>query len=292
MFGRWKLGTAFGIGIYIHWTFLLLLAWVGWESTTNAPPQMAVWMLGLTLAVFGCVVLHELGHALMARRFGIATRDITLYPIGGVARLERMSERPIEELLIALAGPAVNLVIAFLLFACLSILEPFAFEDFLPGFHGESFLGALMKINITLVLFNLIPAFPMDGGRVLRAILATRLGLVRATQIAAWLGGALALAFVMLGSGLVGPVRVFGLELGGPMMLLIGMFVYFAGQQELAVVVRRDQQRRWGGGYTPWVRPAEMFVNQGGFSGYTWDGQAGTWTVWRDGRPIGTMPME
>jgi len=200
-----------------------------------------------------------------------------------------MSERPVEELLIALAGPAVNVVIALLLFLGLSILEPFSFEDLLPGFHGEGFLGALMFINIMLVLFNLIPAFPMDGGRVLRALLATRLGLVRATQIAAGLGGVLALAFFVL--GVVGPVQVFGLALGGPMMMLVGMFVYFAGQQELAAVMRRDQQRRWGG-YTPWVQPAEVFVGQSGFSGYSWDGQSRAWTVWRDGRPIGTMPME
>jgi Zn-dependent protease len=284
MFGRWRLGTAFGIGIYIHWTFLLLLAWVGWESTKNAPP-LALYMLGLTLAVFGCVVLHELGHALMARRFGIATRDITLYPIGGVARLERMSERPIEELLIALAGPAVNVVIALLLFVGLSVLEPLSLESFLPGF------GALMILNIVLVLFNLIPAFPMDGGRVLRAILAARLGLVRATKIAAGLGAALSLVFFIVGLGLLGPVQVFGIVLSSPMTMLVGMFVYFAGQQELAAVVRRDQQRRWGG-YTPWAQPAEMFVGQSGFSGYTWDGQSRTWTVWRDGRPIGTMPME
>jgi Zn-dependent protease len=289
MFGRWRLGSAFGIGIYVHWTFLLLLAWVGFESTKQAPPEMAILMLGLTLAVFGCVVLHELGHALMARHFGIATRDITLYPIGGVARLERMSERPVEELLIALAGPAVNVVIALVLFAGLSVLEPLALEDVLPAFAGESFLTVLMRINIWLVLFNLIPAFPMDGGRVLRALLATRLGLVRATQIAAGLGGVLALALFIV--GLVGPVQVFGQVLGGPMTMFIGLFVYFAGQQELAAVVRRDQQRRWGG-YTPWVQPAESFVGQTGFSGYTWDGQAGTWTVWRDGRPIGTMPME
>ncbi len=279
MLGRWRLGTAFGIGIYVHWTFLLLLGWVGWESTKHAPPETAVYMLGLTLAVFGCVVLHELGHALMARRFGIATRDITLYPIGGVARLERMSERPVEELLIALAGPAVNVVIALLLFTGLSILEPFSLEQLLPGWYGESFLGTLMIINTGLVLFNLIPAFPMDGGRVLRALLATRLGLLRATQIAAGLGSVLAVVFFIAG------LKV------GVTMTLIGIFVYFAGQQELAAVVRRDQQRRWGG-YTPWAQPAEMFVGQGGFSGYTWDGQAGFWTEWRDGRPVGTMPME
>jgi Zn-dependent protease len=291
MSGRWRLGTAFGIGIYVHWTFLLLLGWVGWKSLDNAPPEVAVFMLGLTLAVFGCVVLHELGHALMARYFGIATRDITLYPIGGVARLERMSERPIEELLIALAGPAVNVVIAGLLFVGLSILQPFSFEEHLPGWYGESFLGALMMVNIVLVLFNLVPAFPMDGGRVLRAILATRLGLVRATQIAAWLGAILALVFFLIGIGLVGPVQVFGVELGGPMTMLVGMFVYFAGQQELGAVMRREQQRR-SGGYTPWVQPAEAFVGQTGFSGYIWDAQARAWTVWRDGRPIGTMPME
>src|SRR6516164_7913801 len=129
MFGRWRLGTAFGIGIYVHWTFLLLLAWVGFESTKQAPPEMAIFMLGLTLAVFGCVVLHELGHALMARHFGIATRDITLYPIGGVARLERMSERPWEEFWIAVAGPAVNVVIAGILFVLLTLTFSLSVAD-------------------------------------------------------------------------------------------------------------------------------------------------------------------
>src|SRR5262245_45887040 len=246
-----RIGSAFGIGLYLHWTFLIVPLLVIW-STWRGGIDDVLLGTGLTAGLFGCVLLHELGHALMARRFGIGTRDITLYPIGGVARLERMSERPVEELLIALAGPAVNVVIALLLFAGLSILEPFSFEDHLPGLLGESFLGALMIINITLVVFNLIPAFPMDGGRVLRALLATRLGLVRATQIAAGLGSALALGFFVLGLGLVGPVQVFGLVLGGPMTMLIGIFVYFAGQQELAAVMRRDQQRRWGG-YTPWV---------------------------------------
>src|SRR5262245_53956971 len=117
-----KLGTAFGIGIYVHWSFLLLPAWVFLSTWGIFGPSMIVYLLALLAAIFGCVVLHELGHALMARQFGIRTRDITLYPIGGVARLERMSERPSEEFWIAVAGPAVNVVIAGLLFAVLGFL--------------------------------------------------------------------------------------------------------------------------------------------------------------------------
>lgn len=176
MFRSWKIGSAFGIPIYIHTTFLLVPLLAIWTSNVSGlVPVLAV--IGLILALFACVVLHEFGHALTARYFGIETRDVTLYPIGGVARLERMSEKPWEELLIAIAGPAVNVVIALL-------LAPVAFYAIWTGaFHGDlhqlslddglwpvaaELIVGLFSLNVGLVLFNLLPAFPMDGGRVLR----------------------------------------------------------------------------------------------------------------------------
>src|SRR5437867_4404357 len=153
MFRSWKLGTAFGIGIYLHWSFFLLLAFVFFSHLGGGHLESAVYEIMLFSAVFGCVVLHELGHALMARYYGIATRDITLYPIGGVARLERLSERPIEEFWIALAGPAVNVAIA----AGLAVLLFLAgVSAGLPelGFGGiEAFLSHLMLANLVLVGF-------------------------------------------------------------------------------------------------------------------------------------------
>ena len=175
MLRSWRLGSAFGIGICILRTFLLLPLWVLVGTWGVSGLHMAVYSVVFLLTIFGCVVLHELGHALMARRFGIGTRDITLYPIGGVARLERMPEKPLEEFLIALAGPAVNVVIAAvlaiavlfeLLFTLNSADTPFRYD------FGSNFLFDLLFANIFLVLLNMLPAFPMDGGRVLRALLA------------------------------------------------------------------------------------------------------------------------
>src|SRR6266404_388564 len=155
MFGFWKLGNAFGIGIFVHWTFFLLPALVLFSNLGLGGPGLALYALILVLAVFGCVVLHELGHALAARHFGIATRDITLYPIGGVARLERMSERPWEEFWIAVAGPAVNVVIALGVWIALQL------SGFLQGpapsyAFGHGHLAVdLFQVNVVLVLFNM-----------------------------------------------------------------------------------------------------------------------------------------
>lgn len=221
----WKLGQVAGIDLYLHPTFLLLLAFVG-------ASQGGLMAVLLVAAIFGCVLLHELGHALAARFCGIRTEDITLYPIGGVARLERMPRRPSAELLITLAGPAVNVVIAGLLAVLLliaAILNPiWAYESIVPNF-----LHALMTVNLILAVFNMIPAFPMDGGRVFRALLSNWLGRLRATEIAAGLGRVLALAF-----------GVYALVNFQFLHLVLAAFIYVAGTAELARVRHEEREHR------------------------------------------------
>jgi len=213
-----------GIGVYVHVTFLMLVAWVAITELANGRGVRAMANgVSLILAVFGIVVLHELGHALTARRFGIRTRDITLLPIGGVARLERMPEKPSQELLVALAGPAVNVVLAAGLFVVLRLRGSLGVPwDAEPS--GGNILEKLLWINVSLALFNLLPAFPMDGGRALRAALALRLDYVRATEIAARLGQGMALLF-----------GGFGL-FHNPMLLFIALFVWVGAQQEASIV--------------------------------------------------------
>jgi Zn-dependent protease len=225
---QWKLGRFAGIDVYMHATFLLLIGWVGyshwlmhrnWGEVLNG--------IGFILALFACVVLHEYGHALTARKYGIKTRDITLYPIGGVARLERMPDKPIEELWVALMGPAVNVVIAALLFAYLFLTNGLVPLTDLTIASG-SFLERLLTVNISLVLFNLLPAFPMDGGRVLRSILAMRMEYVRATQIAANIGQGMAF--------LLGFIGLFS----NSFLLFIAFFVWIGASQEASMVQMKN----------------------------------------------------
>jgi Zn-dependent protease len=225
---QWKIGTFAGIDVFIHATFLLLIAWVGYSHWLEYESwaKVAEGILFI-LALFLSVVLHEYGHALTARRYGVKTRDITLYPIGGVARLERMPEKPIEELWVALMGPAVNVVIAAVLFGYLFLTNGFAPLTELTVASG-SFVQRLMAVNISLVLFNLIPAFPMDGGRVLRALLAMRMDYVRATQVAASIGQGMAFLF-----GLVG-------LFGNPFLLFIAFFVWIGASQEASMVQMKN----------------------------------------------------
>jgi len=225
---QWRLGRFAGIDVYVHATFLLLIGWVGYSHwLANHLWSEVLSGVFFILALFLCVVLHEYGHALTARRYGIKTRDITLYPIGGVARLERMPDRPLEELWVALMGPLVNVLIAAGLFAYLFFSRNLVPMNELTIASG-SFLERLMAVNISLVLFNLIPAFPMDGGRVLRALLAMRMEYVRATQIAANIGQGFAF--------LIGFVGLFS----NPFLVFIAFFVWIGASQEAGMVQMRN----------------------------------------------------
>lgn len=225
----WKIGQVAGIGIYVHWTFLILIGWIAMADLAQKQDLgEALRGVGFVLALFGCIVLHELGHALTAKRYGVKTQDITLLPIGGLARLERIPENPAQEFWIAIAGPAVNVVIAAALALLLWLAgRSFGSLELLPT-RGE-FLEQLMYVNGLLVAFNLIPAFPMDGGRVLRAVLAHFSGdYVAATQTAASIGQALAILFGFLG--------LFGTN---PMLMFIALFVFLGAQEEAQSVQMR-----------------------------------------------------
>ncbi len=218
----WKIGRLAGIGIYVHATFLLLILFIFFINWREGK-SLAATIEGVLfiLVIFGCIVLHELGHALAARHYGIRTSDITLLPIGGLARLERMPDIPIQELWVALAGPAVNAVIAGGIFG-FELLVGVRLELQAFRWAGGSFLNNLMVVNFWLLAFNLIPAFPMDGGRVLRALLATRLDYIRATLLAARVGQFIAFLF-----GFVGLFT-------DPFLVFIALFVWMGAEQESA----------------------------------------------------------
>lgn len=223
----WKIGTLAGIPIYIHSTFVLILVWAGWQSLGRGEGVSgAIFGIFFILTLFGCVVLHELGHALTARRYGIRTRDITLLPIGGLARLERMPDDPRQEFWVALAGPAVNVVIAMVLFFFLALQGRYQpMTD--AGLLAAPFVDSVMVVNIVLVVFNMLPAFPMDGGRVLRAVLAMRMDYARATQLAANVGQGMALLFAFLGL------------MYNPFLVFIALFVWIGASQEAGMVQMR-----------------------------------------------------
>ncbi len=219
-----RLFTWGGTAVRMHYTFLLLIAWIAAVQWSRGGVHAALAGVGFILVLFACVVLHEFGHIWAARRYGIRTPTVTLLPIGGVAALERMPEKPSQEIVVALAGPAVNLVIALVLMTALGLR--FSLEHISLGAVQSSFLAQVAIANLVLFVFNLIPAFPMDGGRVLRALLAMGLGRARGTQIAAGIGQAMAVGFAILGF------------MGNPMLILIAVFIFIAARGEARAVQR------------------------------------------------------
>lgn len=282
----WKIGSVFGIGLYVHWSFLLLpiiYAIYDWDQG----PLAALLSAGVILALFFCVGLHELGHALMARVFGVGTRDITMYPIGGIARLERMPESPIEELLIAVAGPLVNVVIAAGLWIGMYLAGlPSLGEMLSEGSFAEMFLTRLFLSNVGLVVFNMIPAYPMDGGRVLRSVLALFMPHLQATQIAVTIATIMSILLAIL-----------GIVSGNGLLVIVSLFVIFVGRQELAMLRYREHVRSVSGRQEPLtVLPVDQIApaahpDDPYFSGFTWDRRHGVWVEWRNGCPVGACAV-
>ncbi|MEM6991493.1 MAG: site-2 protease family protein [Myxococcota bacterium] len=234
----WKIGRFADIDTYVHGTFLLLVGWAAWAAYSGAGTALAVMLgVGFLLAVFASVLMHELGHALTARRYGIRTRRIILSPIGGLAQLEGMPSNPKHEMAVALAGPAVNFVLA----AALFVAGSFTSSVLLGGF-----ISSLMWANLTLGLFNLVPAFPMDGGRALRAMLSSRMGNRNATEVAVFIGKGFAIAMAIVGL------------FTNWMLVAISVFVWFAADQEVKAA-------RWEAAYEDDLRRplTEWFSRQG-----------------------------
>jgi len=255
MRGSFKIFTWLGIPVFLHWTFGLIFIYILWHAQVEGLGTIeTIWLTVLFLSLFLCVLLHEYGHAIAARRYGVKTRDIVLMPIGGVARLERMPEKPFHEFVVAIAGPAVNVVIAVLLFVIIGFtVEEGAYAEMLfsavqtrdIGQEIATESGYLMSptvhffiylafTNVVLVIFNMIPAFPMDGGRVFRALLSMWLGRPKATKIAAWLGQVIAL--MLVGAGIWG---------SDYMLSLLGLFVIYAARAENDNVQTEDLLSRY-----------------------------------------------
>lgn len=229
-----SLGRIAGIQVFVHWTFLILIGYIVYANLKQGMGTVDIlWSILFILTLFACVTLHELGHALAARRYHIKTSNITLLPIGGVAQLESMPEKPKEELVVALAGPMVNIIIGGLLYPILHLSGGLDELD-VTRFSHHNFLPSLMVVNIWLAVFNMIPAFPMDGGRVLRALLSFKFERHVATRIAASIGQLLAIGFVFVGF------------FSNPFLIFIGVFIFLGAQGE----AQYAQARSLLSGYT------------------------------------------
>lgn len=272
-----NLGKFFGIDLYVHPTFWLLPLAVFATGSLAGDVSGAAFQVAVLFAVFGCVALHEVGHALAGRYYGIDTRDITLYPIGGVARLERMPTAPLQEIVIALAGPAVNVAIALGLLGGLAGREYLLPGSLATAGPAEQFVGQLLLANVVLVAFNLIPAFPMDGGRVLRAVLALGLPRVEATRAAVAVGMAAAAGFVVVGLYGIPPLGVAGGNFG---LILVAGMVFLLGQAELAGVKAEARRRR-----VMRAEPVAVYADDR-FTGWRWDPRRGVWGLYHDGELV------
>lgn len=227
MRGVWKIATIVGIPVQIHWSFSFLFFWVYFEGFQNGLSWKEMFTFGMLLmALFACVVLHEFGHALAARYYGVSTKDITLSPVGGVARLSKLPEKPFQEFVVALAGPLVNIAIAgfiglvFILFS-ITFLPVLSNNPTVAFSNQANFFQLLLFMNIILAGFNLIPAFPMDGGRMLRSLLSIKLGRIKATRIAALIGQLIAILFL-----------VFAIYHGDILFGALSLFVFFMATHE------------------------------------------------------------
>ncbi|MBK8555366.1 MAG: site-2 protease family protein [Lewinellaceae bacterium] len=264
MRGSVKLFTMFGIPVHLHWSFGLIFLYALYIGYANSMDFLGtMWVMIFFISLFACVLLHEYGHSLTARRYGVQTQDIILTPIGGIARLERMPEKPVQEFLVAIAGPMVNVVIAFLMLLLGMLLYQgdnwqlftWALEQHISPELQESadvfeetglatswflyFFTLLLITNLGLVVFNLIPAFPMDGGRIFRSLLAMRIGRVKATQVASIVGQVIAGLFVL-----------YGFYAGAYTLAFIGFFVFTMARAENSMVqARRCAQTIYCGGF-------------------------------------------
>jgi len=235
MGGSFKIGWVFGIDVKVHWTFFLLLAFFAYVGYTGSESVAgALVTAAVIVALFVCVLLHEFGHSLVAQRLGIEVPDITLLPIGGLARLKNLPEKPIDEVKIAVAGPLVNVVLAPIFFGIAALMgaDLMSPANIVRGANSFGEIVVYMGyINVALAVFNLIPAFPMDGGRVLRGLLATRLGAVRATDVASTIGQVFAIGFFILGF------------ISNPFLILIAVFIFFGASGEAQMVRQRETAR-------------------------------------------------
>lgn len=237
MRGSFHVATVTGIPLKIHWSFGFLLLWVVYSNSRDGyDPVTILIAIGNVLSLVVCVILHEFGHALVARRFGVNTHDIIMTPIGGIARLERMPDGRGQEFWVALAGPAVNFAIALLILIGYAVATD---ENILNSsfwnLEGSSppYFKLLLFTNTLLGLFNLIPAFPMDGGRILRSLLSLKMSRAKATKIASFAGQFIAICMFVTGVIFVQPI-----------MALIGVFIFFTARQENQVQQRIEKMTK------------------------------------------------